>query len=284
MNQVFDFSRFRLLAARHWIENRQRYLLSLGAFTGLLILWFIFAFLMAGSDEAPNQIVQLVTFYCGLFITGSLYASTMFSSLSAKPTAINYLSVPSSHLEKTLVALLYGVILFFIAYLFIFYVVDFLMLQILNPIAERNYVPYDYKNELAAFTPQKLVNVFVPFEQRTHDNYGVHVALMIYFTLQSAFLAGSVFFARFSFIKTVITLLVFSFLVFVLILILFQLVIPKGGFTGEGLATYQIWMGGDRGVITLPESMFTVFRYIGLYAFAPAFWVASYFKLKEKEV
>ncbi|NML22763.1 hypothetical protein HHL16_17900 [Pseudoflavitalea sp. G-6-1-2] len=282
MNQVFDFSRFRLLAARHWIENRQRYLLSLGAFAGLLILWFIFAFLLQGSHEAQNLYVQLGTFYFGLFVTGSLYASTLFSSLAAKPTAINYLSVPASHLEKMLIALLYGVVLFFLTYLVIFYVVDFLMLQILNPIAARNYHPYDVGNKLSEFEPQTLVNVFRPFRENRYDNQNFYYLLMVYFTLQSTFLAGSVFFTRFSFIKTVITLLVFSFLVFVLVFILVEVVIPKGGFSGAGLVKYQL--GYESGVITLPESMFTVFRYIGLYAFAPAFWVASYFKLKEKEV
>ena len=283
MNQVFDFSRFRLLTARHWMENRQRYLLSLGAFTGILILWFIFIFLMQNKTEAPNHSVQVVTFYGGLFITGCLYASTLFSSLASKPTAINYLSVPASHLEKLLIALLYGVVLFFLCYTLIFYVVDFLMLQILNPIAERYYAPYHVGDDIRVFTPEKMINVFVP-DGNPNENEAVHIILMVYFTAQSVFLAGSVFFTRFSFIKTAITLMVFAFLVFVLVLTLGQVVLPEGSFSGEGMGSYHFWIGGEKGMIRLPENMFKVFRFILLYAFAPAFWVASYFKLKEKEV
>ena len=129
MNSVFDFNRWLLYIGKHWNENKKKYLMSLGAIGGLLVLWF--SFLLSINVKLPiTGEIQAVTFYVGLFLTGCLYASLILVRLSDGPKAIQYLLVPASALEKLLSAILYGVILFFVSYTIIFYTVDFIMVKL----------------------------------------------------------------------------------------------------------------------------------------------------------
>src|SRR5258706_9653837 len=114
MNQAFSFNRWLLLIGKHWSENRKKYLLALLAITGIILIWFVFNIMMERYRPMGTG-TQFGTYYAGLFIVGCLYASTLFSELSSKSKGINYLSLPASQLEKTLCALLYGVVIFFAA-------------------------------------------------------------------------------------------------------------------------------------------------------------------------
>lgn len=285
MNQVFDFSRFRLLVGRHWVENKQRYLLSLGAIAGLLLLWFIFLFLMQQRAEAVAVQIQIGTYYFVLFFTGSLYASTIFSSLGSKGKGINYLSTPASHLEKLLVAILYVVVLFFISYTIIFYIVDFITLQIFNPIAKSNFVPID-ANHHYYWTP--MANVFKTEEflgKNVHPLFMWYI-LLAFFAVQSAFMAGSVFFGKFSFIKTFILLLAFGLAYWLSIFLTATTVMPKGDFFDEALLYYRIqkFDGSEDLLVKTPAWLIYIGKYLLQYGFPPLFWLASYFRLKEKEI
>src|SRR5689334_11586661 len=134
MNQAFSFSRWLLLVEKHWSENRKKYLLALVAITGILLIWFLFNIVME-AYRPMDAGIQIGTYFGGLFIVGCLYASTLFSDLSSKSKGINYLSLPASQLEKTLCALFYGVVVFFIAYTVIFYMADIIMVKVSNQVS-----------------------------------------------------------------------------------------------------------------------------------------------------
>lgn len=280
MNQVFDFTRFRLLVIRHWMENRQRYLLSLGAIAGLLILWFVFIFLMGEGRWSPEPDFQTGTYYFALFVAGSLFASSLFAPLASKGKGINYLSVPASHLEKLLVSLLYGFIIFFISFTVVFYAVDWLMLQIMNPIAASNFKPYD---PTEVFKPQPLANVFRFDVNRIDGTPLVIYILMGYFAVQSAFMAGSVFFKKFSFIKTVLAVLVIAFAYWLVMYIIIVSMLPEGGFRDE-LAYFRIRAEGNTGSVKVPAWMITACKVFFVYCITPLLWLASWYRLKEKEI
>src|SRR5258708_2300085 len=132
-NQLFSFSRWRLLVAKHWIEHRRRYVLSLLAIGGLQAVWF--SFLIAIDVYAPLvAFMQFGVYIVGLYLVGCLYSSMLFAELGTKKEALPWLSLPASHLEKLLCALLYGVVLFFIVYTLVFYAVDIIMVQCANNI------------------------------------------------------------------------------------------------------------------------------------------------------
>lgn len=285
MNQVFDFSRFRLLMARHWMENRQRYLLSLGAIAGILVLWFIFIFLMEGCEEAADVDVQRSTFFTILIITGCLFASTMFTPLSSKSKGINYLSVPASQFEKLLVAILYAVVIFFLCYTIIFYAVDFLMLQIMNPIAKSNWQPADPAH---LFQPEPLANVFM-LEKLNYSSPQNEVPVLIYlllsyFALQSAFLAGSVFFRKFCFIKTFIALLLLGFIYWLLMYLFFTAILPEGSFMNGQLDLFAVRTDTGLARINIPSWLINGGKFFFLYGFPPLLWLATLKRLNEKEI
>src|SRR5262245_28967305 len=113
MNPVFDLNRWVLYVRKHWNENRKKYLLSAGAIAGLLILWYSFVILVniVNPLKMDNQVI---TYYAGMAICGTLYSSFLFAELSEGPKAIHFILVPASLFEKLLSAILYGVVLFFI--------------------------------------------------------------------------------------------------------------------------------------------------------------------------
>jgi hypothetical protein len=126
MNQTFSFGRFSLLVKNHWAENKKKYLLSIPAFMGLLLLWFLFILLTKDWDPMAEGIQQ-VTYFFSLFGLGIIYASQFFGDLGSRPKAINYLMVPASTLEKFLCSLLYSTAIFFAVFTIGFYIVDVLM-------------------------------------------------------------------------------------------------------------------------------------------------------------
>lgn len=277
MNSVFDFNRWLLYIGKHWNENKKKYLLSLAAIGGLLILWFSFLMLV-NKWHSMQEEIQAVTYYVGLFLTGCLYASLLFSELSDGPKAIHFLLVPASLLEKLLSAILFGVILFFIGYTIIFCIVDFTMLKVSNSIIKT----MAEQQHLGSFTVQKMINPFVSPAHRG-DNFYV-IFLLVYFAVQSLFLLGSVYFINYHFIKTLVSgLIVFLILVFFVHKVLGSFM-PDGGFF-KPYTVYRIYDGvkGELSV-TLPEWFSVIMLFLTKYALAPCLWVVTYFRLKEKEV
>src|SRR5688572_25856613 len=110
MNQVFDFKRWTLLVAKHWSENKRKYLLGTVAMAGLLFFWFGFVVVIDWGRPIHSS-VQITTYLVGLAITGLFFASTTFADLASGPKAMNFLIFPASHLEKLLCSLLYSLVL-----------------------------------------------------------------------------------------------------------------------------------------------------------------------------
>jgi hypothetical protein len=283
MNQSFSFNRCLLLIAKHWSENSKKYLLGLLAITGIILVWFGFYILME-RYRSMDESVQYGTYYVGLFITGCLYASTLFADLSSKPKGINYLSVPASQLEKTICTLLYGVVIFFIFYSLLFYVADIIMVKVGNAAAH----VYWQKNHAAGmvFEPQKVVNVFWTDSRSGQGEFNfLFYVLLCYFAVQSAYLLGSVYFSRFSFIKTTVGLLFIWLLLIVFVGKVLNSFMPDGSFY-QSMSSYRLNNGDDMSekIIRLPEWVNTVSLFLLKYAFAPIFWIATYFRVKEKEI
>jgi hypothetical protein len=277
MNAVFNLNRWLLYTGKHWNENKKKYLLSLGAIGGLLILWYSFLMLVNG-DHPLSRDIQVVTYYVGLFLTGCLYANLLFSDLSEGPKAISYLLLPVSLLEKLLTALLYGVIFYFICYTIIFYLVDIPMIKLSNEMlrskaADAHIYPYSIS---------KVVNVFVdPDHGGENINYYV---LLLYFAIQSIFLLGSVYFVRFQYIKTLVSgLIVFLILVFFVHKVI-ESFMPHGGFI-KPFTVYRIYsVTKGELMVELPEWLSSILLFLIKYSLAPCLWVVAYFRLKEKEV
>lgn len=281
MNQVFDFSRWLLLVGKHWSENRKKYLLSLAAILALMIIWYSFILLIEIQSPYVEE-MQLATYYIGMAIVGCLFASLIFSELSSGPRAMHHLSVPASALEKLLTAILYSVVLFFICYTAIFYLVDYVMIEIGNSVAANHWKETDPSH---VWKPMEVANVFTKPRGAGDDFPPIYLYfLLIYFNGQAAFLLGSIYFSTYSFIKTCISLLVvFLCIVFLMANVLFEMM-PNGSFN-DGFFSYRVMESeSSYKEISLAPWMATTVKFLMQYGFVILFWAASYFRLKEKEV
>jgi hypothetical protein len=277
MNAVFDLNRWLLYIGKHWNENKKRYLLSLGAVAGLLVLWYSFL-MIAGPKQPIAYGMQLVTYYVGLFLTGCLYASLIFSDLSEGPKAIHYLLVPASLFEKLLSAILYGVILYFVCYTLVYYAVDFIMVKVSNGIIS-TLAEHDHS---VTNRSEDIANVFAPNDRGAGEAF-IYIILG-YFAIQSIFLLGSVYFAKFQYIKTLVSaLIVFLVLVFFVHKVLGSFM-PPGGFF-KPFTVYRVFdeTKGELSV-QLPKWFSSIVLFLMKYGLAPSLWVVAYFRLKEKEV
>jgi hypothetical protein len=272
MNQFFSLKRFSLLVAKHWADNKRRYVLSVLAFIGLLITWFFFTILTL-LDEPMGKQVQTATYFFVLFAFGTFYASQYFSDLGSRPKGINFLLVPASAFEKILCSVLFTVVFFFVVFTATFYLVDFLMVAIAQT----------FPNHVSSAKPA-VANVFdiisLPFNKDTVLNF-----LLFYFSVQSAFLLGSVYFEKYSFIKTIICGFAGGFIVFCFMFFFNEHLFNGGSYHRGFLTSYRIPVDGvhDR-VVQIPAWIGAIFRVLVLYGMAPFLWIVTYFRLKEKQV
>lgn len=297
MTQIFDARRWWLLVGKHWSENRKKYTLVLTAIAGLLLLWFI-VILASDGYRSTNPSMQVSTYYFGLFVAGCLYGSMLFADLGSKTRGLNYLLVPASHLEKLLCSLLYAVVIFFVCYTSIFYIVDAIAIKAGNALAYSHWLKHHVVADV--FEPRTITNVF--YEPGESRDPGRLVFLLLYFVIQAVFIVGSVYFARFSFIKTIIAALLAGLIIVFLVAKVIYPILPHGSYY-QGITSYHVYTvkenltinGVADGIsiysdpatdklVTLPAWIENVLLFLVKFAFAPLFWVAAYFRLKEKEI
>lgn len=221
-----------------------------------------------------SRAIQQLTFFALLFVVGSFFASQYFHELSSRAKGINFLLVPASAFEKLLCALLFTVVLFFVAFVSIFYLVDALMVAIANSLP---------LGDDAATNPL-VVNVFKIVLLRFNTDTVINL-LLFFFSVQSVFLLGSVYFEKYSFVKTVICGFVAGFLLFCLMYFFNEVLLPGGGYPSGFLTSYHVYVDGENDrVVQVPRWIGEVFRFLIMYATAPFFWLVTYFRLKEKQV
>jgi len=66
----------------------------------------------------------------------------------------------------------------------------------------------------------------------------------------------------------------------------FHSMMPAGGFY-HGITSYNFFTNDDYAngkIVQLPEWIENVLEFMVRYAFAPIFWITTYFRLKEKEI
>lgn len=273
MNQFFSFRRFSLLVSKHWADNKRRYSLSVIGFILLLIVWFTLTILVE-SGSPMNAEVQILTFFFSLFGIGAFYASQYFRDLGSRAKGVNFLLVPASAFEKILCSFLFTVVIFFSMFTAAFYLVDVLMVTV----ADQFLTTEDLARQGG------VVNVFTA-AIRIFDGVSLIYILIIFLTMQSIFVLGSVYFAKYSFVKTVITGFVVFFVLFCLIYLLFVQLMPVGEYSMISLTSYRIRTGGASDhLVQVPEWIGELVRITLVYGIAPFLWVASYYRLKEKQV
>lgn len=266
----------------HAARNGKRYLLSLLAIAGIMTGFYVFI-LLASRRPIPLDI-QSLSYYFGLFFAGCLFGSMLFDDLNNAPKGISALLLPASHLEKLLCLLFYGVIVFFISFNLIYYLVDISMVSLSN-FTGAAWHKLSRDADLP-FKAAAIENVFssrqemqpIPFPGRLNA-----YLFEAFFVAQSAFILGSVYFKKFSFIKTVICLFALFFFLFLYYGTLLNRAIPEDTWYNS----MSSWQTGQKNLtryVLLPGWADRLFYFLAGYPFAFVFLTVAYFRLKEKEI
>jgi hypothetical protein len=277
MNQTFNFQRWSLLVAKHWGENRKRYLLSIAAFMGLLFMWYLFIGMSDPTDPyAPG--LQHVTYYFSLLLVGPFYASQYFKDLGSRSKGINFLLTPASVFEKFLCSWLYALVLFLVVFTAAFYLVDAIVVSLANVLHPSYSMPLQGQGIMKKAEVTNVFNI-----SSGGDNMSVYF-LLTFLAIQSAALLGSIYFAQYSYIKTAIALCFLFIVVYVLSSWFQRNVMPPGHFQ-NGLIYYRVWGDEDTSkLVQLPKWVGGILGFLFQFGFPLVFWASTYFRLKEKEV
>jgi hypothetical protein len=276
MSKVFSFRRWWRLVGLHYAENRRRYLLTLLAVAGLLVVWYSFVLVM-DRDSPLTTGYQIATFFVGLFFLGCIYGSQVFSALSRKQEAIQYLMVPASHLEKLLCGLFFGVLLFFIAYTLLFYVVDIPMVHLAQGVAR-----HARPGNIVDLREISVYNVFAMDGSIMPGSIGI-LLLLIFFAVQAGFILGSVYFTRYAIVKSIIAMLGLCLLATFFMTRLVAANLPDG-WRLAGLFDWFRFEHKEEQYVRLPRWITGILYALMFYSLPFLFWVVTYFRLKEKEV
>lgn len=262
MNNHFSFNRWWTLVKKQWGENMKLYVLGMLAILGLLAFGFFLWVVSHGSNEEYREETLYFMGLIGFFITGSVFASMLFSNLSQKDKAIHWLGSPATHFEKLCCALFYAVIVFNAFYFLSFFLVKAVGISILR------------------MNPENRVITVYSFQQRATEL--IQFLLIVYIAVQSFYLLGSVYFSRYSFVKTTVVGLLLI-IVFILYANMLQRAFLHGGNLWS-FTSFYIWDDKGGRLYELPKWAEWSVRVIAQYAWAPVFWLTAWYRLKEKQV
>jgi vacuolar-type H+-ATPase subunit I/STV1 len=256
MSNVFKSSRFGKLFIKHTAEHYKSYLMSLTVLIGVMVLGGGFMLYMINAPI--DRGFQTAVFIMILMLAGTIFTSTVFADIADKKQAIASLTLPASHFEKFLVGWIYSFLFFCIVYTVSFYVVILVLVHL-------KHFPGQ---------PPEMLNVF---------EYPVCQMYLLYAFLHGIAFYGAIFFEKLNFIKTA-----FAFFISVAIIILMNKIVLEALLGREVMASppfgnVRFTDGNKVGEINetsiwQPTMLFLVT------VLAIIFWVAAYYRLKEKQV
>lgn len=264
---MLSFKRLGLLLRKHWIENYRIYLMGMGIIAGFTILIFLLVFYT--EDGRIEEVFQMGYYSAGLFLCGTIFTSYIFNDFSQKPKGILFLTLPGSSLEKFLSLWLYATIGFVIVYSLIFYAVAIPFVKV-----SQSYNADELVRHSKFYNSRIQVLNFFQSEKE------FYYLFFPYFFIQAVFLLGSVWFERFSFIKTAISGLL------IVALFTFSNYAMGRVLIGEESVTAIPFHLLRHSYITarLPESIMSVIEFVAKYCVTPFLWFITYLKVAEKEL
>lgn len=268
MTHSFSFTRLWRLIVKQGTENGRFYLLygaaSLGIIGLLMAFWMTIITRNEYFEEHYYSYLLLALFLCG-----TLFANLQFDALSKKSQGIAWLSFPASHLEKFLCSLFYVVIVFNGLFLGAAMVIKWSLI-------------YCIKH---GFFKEAVWHGMTPPFIESQQFYFIY----LFIAVQSFYLLGSVYFERFSFIKTTVLLAALVGLCLYYFYFLHENVLGsfytwsnENGLIAEqhtliGAITYK---KAYKPAPWLTETIFWLMKY----GWAPACWIITWKRLTEKEI
>jgi len=261
MNQIFDFQRSIALLKLNLHLNRKALLLAVAGFFGFV---FITSFFVAnnapGLLQKMHQIFYFIFLYGGVAFAGG----SAFRSINSQSKSIAYLGLPASIFEKYLIPWLLSGIVWGIAAIGSYLVFAGLI------------------NGLWSAMMGFPFELFNPFTLRMGNN-SVMESYAGYFIVHSIFFLGAAAFQKHAIPKTLLAGFiinsVFTFLTMLMMLILFG---KFGQSFDPGVMDTKIINADFNYFFT--ELLPKLVRASFVYVLPVIFYIAAFFKLKEREV
>lgn len=211
----FSFSRFMRLLRAHWAERRRSHILFwlvVASVHALLML----ILLSARHGRGAQTEEQTIVFWCGLVTSGVVFASLHFAALRKPASALVFLTRPASVFEKWLLAVLFVLFVWPLAYTISAMVINALA----STIGYQWHVAYENAMHQHNNVNKLDYALFIPFIRyvKGHARLALwHFSiLMIYMGLSGFSLLGCIYFKKYSGIKTS----VLAFVIFLLTILL----------------------------------------------------------------
>jgi hypothetical protein len=231
--------------------------MSLVVLIGVMLLGGTFFIYMI--PDSMDVGLQSVLFVIVLLLAGTIFTSTIFSDLGEKKKSIATLTLPVSHFEKYLVAWLYSFVIFLLTFTGTFYLILIFLLH-LNPVPGR---------------PIGVFNIF--------SNPVGYLMITLFALLQSIAFYGAIFFEKLHFIKTgLIFFISFAALIFINKIFL-SLLLQKDVSPTMPFGNIRLLEKGKDVIVKIPEWQADPLLWFML-VLAFLFWIAAYYRLKEKQV
>lgn len=258
MNQTFNFHRFLLVMQLEFAERGRNNLLIAGILVVALFAMMLPITMIDGFRPIFTMPPVLVLFLVVLF-GGSLYTTQLFTKYGPTETSIPALMVPASQLEKFLSALVLHVVFAAVLMGLYLYLHDW---------------TFDYANSKIPEGSQKYGKL---------PKGILEYFIGLYVITQGLTFLGSLYFAKSAYLKTLIIFSVVSAILAALNLILANHFTDYPvSLVSFPLSGWQI-SGRQYQIIKLSQSLLS-FVYTVPVITILGLWVASYFRLKEKEI
>ncbi len=252
--QSFSFKRIFLMMQKTLYENGKSVIIGLSTVFGIFSFILIIS-LLNTHGQAWNNLTDF--YYGGFFIAGLFISGMAFSNFRNKEKTISYITLPASVLEKFISEWLLTTIVFTVGYTAIFYLFNLLVLLFGNML----------------HIDVNIINIF---------NSEFLSVFFKYIIVQSMFLAGAATFKKSPFFKTIFSLFLFN--IFIIVWLSVVIYFAKGAFETVSFNDYGAFnIGNNTSYHFENHWLLETAKSIYYYITAPAFWLYTYFKLKEKE-
>lgn len=266
MNNTFNINRFGLLLKRQWLDFGKIYLMSLAVLGGIIITAYLFKIPLPDRNHYVddsgylNMSFRYPLFLILGFIFISIIASGYFSSMGQKSRSILELLTPASTFEKFLCAIFYTSILSIASFLLLYFAIDIVFVKYINSFYNVfKQEPYNTK-------------IFVGAETLYHEamrHKDIFYAATTPFLIIAIFLLGSIYFNRFHYIKTAVSVMVY-------LAIAAYIVAKTAEKTTANMTRIHHTTGNKDSTLLAIMVISILLTFI--------FWVITFIRLKEKEV
>ena len=264
MNQTLNFKRLAFLARKDFFHYWRGVLIAAAGNTGVMLLVTLLGVIF---DSDSRHQVDYNSWFTGLIIIwGCIAASLAFEELHDKNRNQNFLLLPASALEKTLVRLLW-VSLVLPLFIVVLMFVDSLIAESVISLAQGG-----------------SMRLFNPFDSGRNFNNPQVIGYTI--VIQSIFFLGAAWFRRLHFLKTILSTVVISTTFFVFLIILLFVIgsayYKNGDFSSLNMHfdLGNLAPGPFRGLFT---ALKITMQIIGLALLPPFCWFVAWLRVKETQ-